>query len=573
MRSDGRLPVAIDTQNGSYKLTVSDQVELWRTKKGGPLITIARAKRATVRGLKIDGHTKGGRGIDISDSESITIEGCLIWSHWTEVDYRGKEKGTITDPYSGESEVNDSSSGAGIRIRGSKTVDISANHFNNNRCDKKYSVPSPFDLTTLKRSITIKVGGQEKELSADCAKRLLRMRADIYRNGGGAIFVEQSGGVNIEGNLFQANAAARGGAVRFGNKAYEWINDNYFSANSAWVDGGAIAIWDYDREKLSRRQVLIKKCRFSANTANDDGGAVYLTAKTLARIVECSFEGNGAGSNGGALRVTFGSTVEVTKTTFTSNIANTDADTKITDNKDGGGAAAVQNASVSFTDCTFTRNRAKGFAGGALYVNTVKYDEILEQIGKQVYDDNFDNILKNKYRFTEATLRIERCDFSKNDASGKTCYAPALSNSDKIAMLIADDCDDLMEAITSAEQAKQCDLGSGSGMTEGGAGGAIYLLEEKSGYLTLNVDINNSTFNNDTSQHHEKEQRAAIVALACVLRLRAVTISVAPPTLYKLSLQHVTTRDVNKSGLALTCSNLYATSTDPEIYLLGVICF
>jgi predicted outer membrane repeat protein len=573
MRADQRVVIKLDTVNGTYKSLVTDHVEISRQKKGGPLITIAGVKRATIRGLVIDGHKIGGRGIDISGSSNITIEGCLIWRHWTEVDYKGTEKGTLDDPYNGDLQVKDSSSGAGIRIRESKTIDIDGNYFDQNRCDLKYAIPSPFDTSKLPSTITLETGGQSKKITDKCAIRLLRMMAEVYRNGGGAIFAENSSGVNIEGNLFLMNKGARGGAIRFGNKAYEWIHSNYFGENEAWIDGGAIAIWDYDRSDPSRKQLLIRDCTFSENSSADDGGAVYLTAKTLARIQQCTFDSNRSGSNGGALRVTFGSIVSVEGSTFTNNVANADADTKITDNKDGGGAIAVQNADLTAKKCTFHGNRVRGFAGGALYVNTVKYDPILESIGTQVYGENFSDILKTTYKFLEAQLEIVDCTFSENDASGKTCYAPSLSIDDKIAVLHADDCGDLLKVWQYLEKKKQCSLSKGTGMTEGGAGGAIYILEEKTGYLPLDVLIRRSDFKDDVSEHNKKEQRAEIVALECSsFQLDNVTISVASPTVYKLSLHNLVMKNAAASGQSLICSNSKVSTSDSEIYLRGVTC-
>ena len=395
----------------------------------------------------------------------------------------------------------------------------------------------------------------------------------MYRNGGGAIFVENGKGVNVQGNLFTNNKAARGGAVRFGNKAYEWILENYFENNEAWVDGGAIAIWDYDRVDVSRKKILISECHFVTNVSADDGGAVYLTANTFARVEKCTFNANTSGSNGGALRVTFGSRVWVAESAFIANVANSDADTKVSDNKDGGGAIAVQNADLYLKKCSFTSNSVRGFAGGAVYANTVKYDPIYESIGKQVYGDNFDELLKKKYGFTHVQLQIEGCTFTGNCGTGKTCYESKLSDSDKLEAYYADGCDELLEVFRKLEKKKECVLPNGKGMTEGGAGGAMYVLEQKDGYLPMDVSIKDSTFNFDVSEHSKKELRAEIVAIECrTFELGNVAISITPPTVYKLALENVTMTNVAGSGLALTCSNSKVSTTDAEIRLQGVRC-
>jgi hypothetical protein len=139
-------------------------------------------------------------------------------------------------------------------------------------------------------------------------------------------------------------------------------------------------------------------------------------------------------------------------------------------------------------------------------------------------------------------------------------------------LLDAKNCDELIANYEAMKKDKQCSLTSGKGMTEGGAGGAIYVLEKR-GYLTLNVAIRGSQFKNDVSEHREKEQRAEIVAHECSLfELDNVAISIAAPTLYKLSLHNLAMKNVTGSGQALSCSNSKVTTSDSAIYLRGVTC-
>lgn len=62
MRADQKDALTIDVAKGTYQSTGKGSVELSRTKKGGTLVTISGVKNASIKGLKIDGHTKGGRG-------------------------------------------------------------------------------------------------------------------------------------------------------------------------------------------------------------------------------------------------------------------------------------------------------------------------------------------------------------------------------------------------------------------------------------------------------------------------------------------------------------------------------
>lgn len=222
----------------------------------------------------------------------------------------------------------------------------------------------------------------------------------------------------------------------------------------------------------SRKPITIRDCHFSRNSSVDDSGAVYLTAKTIARIERCTFDANRSASNGGALRVTFGSEVVVNESTFTNNIANTDADTNFTD---------------------------------------------------------------------QANL------------------------------LGSISCDDLIASYDALKKSKQCVLSTGKGMKEGGAGGAIYLLEKK-GYLPLHVAIVRSEFKNDVSEHREIQQRAEIVAHECsLLELDNVAFPLMSP-IYKLSLHNLAMKNVLASGLELSCSNSKVLTSDPAVFLHEVTC-
>jgi predicted outer membrane repeat protein len=581
-RDDEAVPFTLDLDRGTVKWTSTRAVELWRKTDGGALVTIKDATDVTIRGIKLDGRTKGsgrfklgGRGIVIRNSQKVRVEGCAIWNNWSSVVYKGKEKGTATDPYVGEGLVTDSSSGAGLLVENSKTVDVVGNYFNNNRCDDKRAVPSPFDLTTIPPlfSLTLAEQGASVTFTRPCLVRYLTEHAEVYRDGGGAIYSVGSSPVSVDGNLLTNNHAARGGAIRFGNRAYGSIVNNHVASNVAWIDGGGLAIWDYDRTPpITRTEILIRGNRILQNFASDDGGGVYLTAKTLARLEDNLFEDNVTNGNGGALRVSFGSEVTVKNTVFRANRANADAAASEPDNKDGGGAAAVQNASVVFDHCSFERNEVLGFAGGAIYCNTVSYDTVGEKLGKAFFGEGFEEILRDKYKFTQAKLVVTDCTFAENRCHGTTCYGKSPSTSDKLEVVDAarDSCNAFLDAYAKYRLKKVCDA-SGGGRVSGTAGGAMYVLQKKGG-LPLSVAIRKSAFRNDRSEHDDKDQRASIFIRDCQeVELAHEYITLAAPTLHKLHLRDVVVVNAGASSY-LTCASGTVTSSEADVVLSGVTC-
>lgn len=189
-----------------------------------------------------------------------------------------------------------------------------------------------------------------------------------------------------------------------------------------------------------------------------------------------------------------------------------------------------------------------------------------------MFGENFEDILRKKYKFTRSEVTVTDCKFSDNNASGKTCYETGGSWMDQSNLLNSVGCDELIASYDALKKNQQCDVSTGKGMKEGGAGGAIYLLEKR-GYLAMNVLVARSEFKNDASEHREKEQRAEIVAHECsLLVLDGIAITISSPTLYKLSLHNVTMKNVSGSGQSLSCSNSKVSTSDSTIYLVGVIC-
>ena len=549
-RYDEKFYVTVSPYEGGYN-TRNDEVIIKRKLNDKTVLSVRNATDVIIQGITIHGDDRPQRGIFIEGADNITVSGCKITNCKTRVIYdpRYKEKGTKQDPYLGESRVLDGGSGAGIYIKGSSNVEIFSNWIGNNYTDLKYTLKVPVDIKDLDKvdwpilgpdpdALVIKV---KRFYKKDILKILIE-QAEYYRNGGGGIYSLDSSQVTIKYNYIISNKAVRGGGIRFGNKAYGKIEGNIIINNHAFVDGGGIAIWDYDRSNVSRNQkISIVHNKIKANTSDDDGAGIYLTAKTIAELTDNLISDNVSQRNGGGLRITFGSEIIVRNTVFRNNIANADAGTYMKSNKDGGGAIAVRNSALRLENCQFENNKVMGFAGGAVYFITAEPDKKIEELGKKMYGEGFTDILKKKYKFSVANLQISNCIFKGNECSGETCY------------------DD------------ECDPKSRKGFKNGSAGGALYMLEKK-GYLPTEISIKDSTFENNYSEYREPEQRADLVLIDCEsVSMANETISKHPKNKYKMYVSGCKLKDISNSK-CLKCENKNAKMKDNEVFVSQSFC-
>ena len=112
--------------------------------------------------------------------------------------------------------------------------------------------------------------------------------------------------------------------------------------------------------------VRLRNSQFYSNTADYDGGALYLLSD--ADIIGCSFSGNRSGGNGGAVDAALGETLQVNfkDCTFGGNDATTGMYGQ-------GGAVHLDNFDAVFADCYFFGNRAKNGGGLYLTAGTAKF--------------------------------------------------------------------------------------------------------------------------------------------------------------------------------------------------------
>ncbi len=176
---------------------------------------------------------------------------------------------------------------------------------------------------------------------------------------GGAIF-DQDGTVDIRNSALSANAAEEnGGAVFLTSAATLLIDATTLSGNQAKSNGGAID---------SDGTATLTNVRVLDNTSEGSGGAI--DNSRLMTIQNAFFAGNSSAADGGAIRNAGSGRLTITTSTLTGNRSDSDDDL-------AGNGGAIHNSGTStivFTQATLSNNSAgfpqlagRGAQGGALF--------------------------------------------------------------------------------------------------------------------------------------------------------------------------------------------------------------
>ena len=213
--------------------------------------------------------------------------------------------------------------------------------------------------------------------------------------GGGAIYaLEGDMIVSVTGCVFTNNSGYDGGVIAMrgdNNGATVQIFDSQFYNNSATGDaGGAVYSDSYGKGN----KTIVSNCWFEGNTANSQGGALYIQDADGLDIIGCTFPTNQATTQGGHawVDVNAGYTCNIIGSHFTNGAAGQDGgaiafrsvnenDTHIISNctfngnvagtgsgHDGGAIYAEEGGSLTVSDTVFTNNTAGGH-GGAIALN------------------------------------------------------------------------------------------------------------------------------------------------------------------------------------------------------------
>ena len=162
------------------------------------------------------------------------------------------------------------------------------------------------------------------------------------QSGGGAIHATGNGQVTITNSTFNSNEGVNGGAIYFDQGGALSVASSHFTLNAAATNGGAI----YANANLGT-SVLIQTSGFLSNGADNDGGALYLAGGSPT-IRNNTISANSANANGGGIFVTGANTnVTVLHSTVAENIGSDDGNAGTTGTSGvhrGGGFLVLRNS-------------------------------------------------------------------------------------------------------------------------------------------------------------------------------------------------------------------------------------
>ena len=309
---------------------------------------------------------------------------------------------------------------------------------------------------------------------------------------GGAIC--SYGQVTSKDTIFDGNSAyTRGGAVYLStssedltSRISEFYNTKFYNNES--MRGGALSLFSGDDMQDQGSCAVISECIFSRNIAEDqstdgtgssmNGGAIYVSRKSVLDIDNTSFSENEATEEGGALYITGESRVTIADSAFNGNAISAGA-------SGNGGAIAIHSAYLTVSTTAFKNNTATK-NGGALYIS-YSGDSAINAI-VDIKDSEFNgNSVENYGGAIYATkhaveddvcgLTVRRTNFINNTvpAKGGAIY------------------------LTSGADAYMYDVcfenNATTGTDDKSNGGAIYTTESV-------LEINKATFKNNTAGYN-----------------------------------------------------------------------
>jgi len=184
---------------------------------------------------------------------------------------------------------------------------------------------------------------------------------------GAAIWMDDNSSLITHDNLFQGNVAEDGGAIWFnydtvGSLSGDTFIDNHAESECGWEcspEGGAIHMAFSESVSL----LSVVGATFSGNTADEDGGAIFVDEADLVTITDSTFTDNHATgesdtTEGGAVYFQSSGSLTVVGSRFTGNSAYEDGGAIDLDSGNDG-----YSGRLTLLNSTFVNNHASGDAG------------------------------------------------------------------------------------------------------------------------------------------------------------------------------------------------------------------
>jgi hypothetical protein len=241
--------------------------------------------------------------------------------------------------------------------------------------------------------------------------------AYIYRNRvSNNISIDRGGGIGtygygwpvVEGNLISENQASGGGRPDGGGVMAEVAlpESEDFSTD---LEGQ----WNADDLSAAKtRRIIFKRNTITGNSAQDDGGGVYLSVLAQASFIENEIAFNTAEGGGGGVRATLGAHVRMSGDHIYNNTAN------LSHGESSGGGVSSRDVSLLLSNVTIEGNVVEGFAGGGLSFSTADEGDFtfLPVDWNSVLRDVFDVVQANLELLGATSITNNHCTMIEGEA-------------------------------------------------------------------------------------------------------------------------------------------------------------
>jgi predicted outer membrane repeat protein len=249
---------------------------------------------------------------------------------------------------------------------------------------------------------------------------------------GNAVYAEMDADLTISGCTFERNTAApgQGGAGGGGGLVEDWLatENDYGVPGLAGVVGQPSFVFGYGGAVYCEYlcKVDVDDSAFLSNDARTAGGAIYCEHDVkLASVADTKFSQNSTLSGaGGAVYAEANLDANFSGCIFTGNRAEVPegAPPETMEQARGGAIDCNTFTQLSFVDCTFSENDAKG-AGGAVYCRGRRGQDDYLTIERTRFSDNNSLAMGGGIFFHECDADVLHCSMLNNTApSGGGMY-------------------------------------------------------------------------------------------------------------------------------------------------------
>lgn len=356
--------------------------------KASNLFSVTSGSELTIKDVTLDGRTATDAAKTIQESDYDTLKGYIeaATANSASSTFLISNRGTVNFDGATVQYVRRTSNGAVIMcFAGSTTKTSNGATFKYNEGAIGGVIYGPDGSTvnlqnaTFEKNYATNVGGvifitgskSVLSITENC-----KFIGNVSVNNGGAIRI--AAGIKkaeVANSTFKSNKSTAGNGGAIHTSTTMTVDSSSFTENNASKDGGAICVADNATSTVtvctfesnttttgnggavySKKDITVESSEFTGNTAEIDGGAIYMSDGTTSTVTGCTFETNTATTgNGGA--VSTQKDLNVVSSGFTGNTAKVD----------GGAICITTGVSASaITNCTFESNASTTGYGGAI---------------------------------------------------------------------------------------------------------------------------------------------------------------------------------------------------------------